>query len=100
MVWGAKQNEEFNRLIKSNEINPDLSRFSSNKEAGQYLFEKSLKHFREFTKEGKTGKATAIRRLRLKCLAYNTGREHDGARRNPDFNEAGKLTCCRSLCWD
>ena len=90
MAWGAKQNEELNTLIKSNEINPDLSRFRTKKEASKYLFEKSLEHFPDFTKEGAIGKATAIRRLRLKCLAYCTGKAHNGAHKNPGYKEAGR----------
>ena len=90
MTSGAKKNEEFNSLVKCNKINPDLSRFRTKKEAGQYLFEKILEHFPEFTRESTTGKTTAIRRLRLKCLAYNTGKAHDGARKNPGYKEAGR----------
>ena len=90
MAWGAKQNEALNALIKSTEINPDLDRFRTKKEASKYLFEKSLEHFPDFTNEGSIGKATAVRRLRLKCLAYCTGKDHDGARKNPGYRQAGR----------
>ena len=82
MVWGAQENEQLNDLSRNNTINPDLDRFGSNtKEINQYLFDKSAKYFRDFVAKGSRGRSTAVRRLRLKCLAYTTGKAHDGARR-------------------
>ena len=91
MVWGAPENEQLNNLFKSNAINPDLERFGKNaKDRNQYLFDKSVEHFPDFVTEGSRGKTTAIRRLRLKCLAYTTGKAHDGARRRTKGVAKGK----------
>lgn len=91
MVWGARENEQLNQLFKSNTINPDLERFGDNsKERNQYLFDKSVEHFRAFVAEGTRGRSAAIRRLRLKCLAYTTGKAHDGARSRTKGAAKGK----------
>ena len=74
--WGEAQREELAKLIKKNQVN------YTNRNPDYVWDVCNLKPFKAFISDGKTGKASAIARMKNCFLQYEQGTLLKGARKN------------------